>query len=657
MNSGLSRLALVVTVLATTGLAGCGRAMGEATPAPTTQPPTATMVATATPELPTSTPIPPTPVRATPFPTATDTPLPPTLTAEPSPTDVQLLSQDACGIDQVCYHVRVGCEGIAPREAEIRASRNSDSTGTVMFFSGRFGKGWYGDASDEHAAIIEEMTSHGCETYEIRWLGERGWGTGNPGQGLKKLTCAIAEVVQWIVTSVADNPDAVGATGHSAGSNMLAYGLAVHGLDDILDVVVLTAGPSTSDLVNLCHIGLPGAKWIVDYSMGWLDSGDYCQADERPEWAVRALQEESIVSSIPGELRDYHYPATKVAFVEGEGDPATEIGQLFYDAVSAEKSWLFLEGVGHGVPRDPEGNAAIREALLDGLGITPSGVQPISQSACNNNETCYHRKVDCEGTAPREAEVRVRQKPNSKGSVIFLSGGWGKGWYGDASEHHAGIVSALSDEGYETFEIRWLGEQGWGTDNFGQGFEKLSCGTAEVIRWIATDIADNPDVVGATGHSGGANEIAYGLSVHGLGSILDVVVLSGGPGRVDLVELCCGDTPMLWQIVDYAMGWQDNGDYCQVGCGPEWTVQALEAESIVSSLAEESRDYHYRNTRVAFIEGELDIFSDQGQMLYEAITSEKSWVVVPGVGHGVPADPGGASRIAEMLLEGLGSTD
>ena len=294
---------------------------------------------------------------------STDTP-----SATRAPLGIHLISQSACGDSQTCYHVRIDYDGLVPREAEIRVSHTSNSEGTVIFLSGGLGNSWYGDASDQHMAIINTMRDEGYETYEIKWLGDQGWGTGNLGQGIKRLTYAIADVVRWIVTDIANNPDIVGATGYSGGANWLAYGLSIHGLDDILDVVVLAAGPAWSDLTALCDIGMAGAKWIVDYCMGWLDSGDYCQGEERPEWVAQALQEQSIVSSIPGELRDYHYPATKVAFIEGElDDPAIVNGRTFYDAITCEKSWVVLEGVGHGVVGDPEGNAAVLEALLEGL--------------------------------------------------------------------------------------------------------------------------------------------------------------------------------------------------------------------------------------------------------------------------------------------------
>jgi hypothetical protein len=60
-----------------------------------------------------------------------------------------------------------------------------------------------------------------------------------------------------------------------------------------------------------------------------------------------------------------------VSFVVGELDePVMVNGRLFYNAITTEKAWVVLEGVGHGVIHDSEGHAAIREALLDGLEVS-----------------------------------------------------------------------------------------------------------------------------------------------------------------------------------------------------------------------------------------------------------------------------------------------
>ena len=286
----------------------------------------------------------------------------------PTPADIQLISQTECGDNQTCYHVLIDYEGLAPREVEIRVEHNSNSEGTVVLMGGGWGTRWFGDAGDSPREILDTVQNEGYETYEVKWLGDQGWGNDNPGEGPKKLSLALTDIIRWIVSDIAINADVTGAFGVSASTNLLAYGLTMHGLEDTLDLVVLASGTAWSDLTILCDIGLPGAKWIVDYLMGWMDAGDYCQGEDNPEWTVQALQEQSIITSVPGELRNYHYPSTKVSFIVGELDePVMVNGRLFYDAITSDKSWVVLPGVGHGVLSNPDGAVLIQETLLEGL--------------------------------------------------------------------------------------------------------------------------------------------------------------------------------------------------------------------------------------------------------------------------------------------------
>lgn len=82
-------------------------------------------------------------------------------------------------------------------------------------------------------------------------------------------------------------------------------------------------------------------------------------------------------------------------------------------------------------------------------------------------------------------------------------------------------------------------------------------------------------------------------------------------------------------------------------------VPILEADSIVSPDPAELRDYTYSRARVVFIEGG----KDEGnvvlpRLFYDAITTEKTWIVPPGVGHVVSADPTGAEAVLGELREG-----
>lgn len=305
---------------------------------------------------------------AGPEPTATPT-VPPTASPTAPPeragpasdlTDIRLVAQAECGHGQDCYSVSVACNGLVPQKAEIRVIHQSESKGAVVFTTGGLGTNFYG------GPIVERMHEEGYETYELGWLGERGWQTGSFGEGYKNVMCAYAELVRWIGTNLADNPEVMGATGQSAGSMHIGYGLTLYGLEDVFDVAVMTGGPPAADLVEQCF--RPRQRGGPDYIMGWLDKGDYCQLGEGPEWVIAALRAENIVSAEPGEVRDYNHPETMVVFVEGELDVANvEKGKLYRDVITSETKWMVIPGAPHAVNRDPTGAAAIQETLLEGL--------------------------------------------------------------------------------------------------------------------------------------------------------------------------------------------------------------------------------------------------------------------------------------------------
>ena len=45
--------------------------------------------------------------------------------------------------------------------------------------------------------------------------------------------------------------------------------------------------------------------------------------------------------------------------------------------------------------------------------------------------------------------------------------------------------------------------------------------------------------------------------------------------------------------------------------------------------------------------------AEVSRLFYDAITTEKTWIVPPGVGHAVSADPTGAEAVLGELREGV----
>ena len=151
----------------------------------------------------------------------------------------------------------------------------------------------------------------------------------------------------------------------------MGYGFAVYGLGDILDVVVFDSGPIQTDLVEAClTYSQPGSSrgQIFDYAHDWFGKGDYCQNGEGPDSIIPVLQANSVVSTSPGEVREYEYSRAKTVFIQGEFDEGiVKVAKGFYDGITSEKEWIVMTGLNHFVVGQEEGAAKIIEKLLEGL--------------------------------------------------------------------------------------------------------------------------------------------------------------------------------------------------------------------------------------------------------------------------------------------------
>ncbi len=208
------------------------------------------------------------------------------------------------------------------------------------------------------------------------------------------------------------------------------------------------------------------------------------------------------------------------------------------------------------------------------IGTLTSGVRLISSKPCENRK-CHLLGITCLGLPERTALIREFEPEIPIGAIIFTTGGWGTGLYGNISEITNQTVNTVYEAGYETFEVGWQGDEGWGSGVFGAGYADAMCGYAKVVRWLADNLIDQPDLICAQGNSGGSAQIAYGLSIYALEGLLDMVILTGGP-PVSRVDVGCFGTEdpglqvAVWpenilglDATDKIMGWAGNGDYCK----------------------------------------------------------------------------------------------
>lgn len=280
-------------------------------------------------------------------------------------------------------------------------------------------------------------------------------------------------------------------------------------------------------------------------------------------------------------------------------------------------------------------------------------------SVCPNtggaNCTQYTLSVNCQGLPTRKAFVWDKKATGStKAGIVFLSGGFGTDFYSTFGTEANKTVETVRKQGGQAFEITFDGSSGWLTNNEGHG-KDATCAVAEVIKWLNANKSNNPSLMCATGNSGGASVLSMGMTLWGLDTVLDSVVLSGGPGQVRM-DLGCFDagSPAYFQTMqeritnDRLAPWYP-ATYCQDASAPQDIIDLASNQSIVA--LSEPRDYDYPQTATSFIEGSLDPAQNQAILYYNQITSNKNYEVLNGVSHSVATDPNGASRVRYWLKQ------
>jgi hypothetical protein len=286
---------------------------------------------------------------------------------------------------------------------------------------------------------------------------------------------------------------------------------------------------------------------------------------------------------------------------------------------------------------------------------TDNGTDVVFQAACVDPETglatatCYRLLIRCgpsvgisryldTDTTP-DLEIRERMPAGAAaGAVLFFSGENGDQYY-DIPATHAwagGTVSALKAAGYQTYEVRWLNENGtnfgdgWLSGAGGYGPKLATCGAREIIEWVKENKAPTVSLC-ATGNSFGGVQIAYAVAAHGAGPYLKSAVYSAGPSVADIPRGCFlptydngvlpGHTRSLTAgfhvgalrstIIDPLMGWTDAASNCGTDAShPDLTSAYNTADAQAMALVSygpsaEARDYA-PPTRQFFVEASLD---------------------------------------------------
>jgi len=295
------------------------------------------------------------------------------------PIIVSLVTQDHCiGVGDrpvVCYNLSVYDPNIATKNVTVRAYHRTDALGAVILGVGGYGTSYYSNFGPEAVETIETLYGTGLEVYEIRWDDPKGWAHESDGHGYAESVEGYSSVVEWLSENAMNNPELVYAQGNSGGSIQIAFGLALYGLDQIVDVAILSGGPPVADLRRGIFGELDDeSRWpddlaglgVTDYLMGWENNGEYCIERAAPQNILALIDEASLVS--PTRSREYSYSAD-VYFVESDDETnADHQGFIYYEALTSSKYWHYLSTTTeHRVPSTPEGAEMIRTIITTDL--------------------------------------------------------------------------------------------------------------------------------------------------------------------------------------------------------------------------------------------------------------------------------------------------
>jgi hypothetical protein len=295
---------------------------------------------------------------------------------------------------------------------------------------------------------------------------------------------------------------------------------------------------------------------------------------------------------------------------------------------------------------------------------------------------CTGLNISCPNVTPLQpydvtAKVTT-PSGTSVGTIIFMTGGGGNSFYDAEFSQGSAVISTVVAAGFTAVQLKFDNKvAGWATGPAadGNGTISLACLPATAIQWVDDDELTLGTPLCATGNSGGADALAYGLAQYGLGSILSMIEPTSGPELARLDEGCspnpapmacatCGPGMLALGIglsnsetfVDPAYTGAVNNppvsaDVCSENIlGVQNNSTLLEKDSILSNVYKPVLNY---TTDVHIVFGGTDTTGGdipESLLWATVITSKSTIVCLPGVGHALPNFTAGATQIENDLI-------
>jgi hypothetical protein len=294
--------------------------------------------------------------------------------------------------------------------------------------------------------------------------------------------------------------------------------------------------------------------------------------------------------------------------------------------------------------------------------------------------TCWGLNVSCPFVTPiktYDATLKVTSPSGAPlGTIIFISGAGGSAFYDTNFTYGAQVINTVVQAGFTAVQIVFDNPvAGWltGPALDGNGPLSLACLPATSMQWVYRNILSPGTPLCATGNSGGATAIAYGLAHYGLGSMLSMAEPTSGPPPARLDHGCapankyvaCATCGTGMQSESYGLSNAEHVDpaydgiyngkptgICSKGVeGSTANASLFHHDSILSDT--DAPTLSYPTTDIHFAFGGQDT---SGGAIPESIewaaliTTQTTIVCVPSAGHDLASYQAGATQIENDLV-------
>lgn len=295
--------------------------------------------------------------------------------------------------------------------------------------------------------------------------------------------------------------------------------------------------------------------------------------------------------------------------------------------------------------------------------------------------TCWGLNVSCPLVTqiqPYDATLKVTSPSGASiGTVIFITGGGGVGFYDTQFTDGSDLINAVVKADFTAVQIVFDNQvAGWltGPALDGNGPLSLACLPATSMQWVHDHILTSGTPLCATGNSGGSFAIAYALSQYGLGSIFSMVEATSGPELSRIDQGCapvhefvaCATCGSGTQSESYGLNNAENfvdpaytgvvdgkpNGPCSKGInGSTQSAGLFHHDSILSDTA--APILSFPTTDIRFVFGGQDLTGGaipEGLEWASVITSQITIVCVPSAGHMMANYMAGATQIENDLI-------